>query len=419
MRKTHLLPLSLPLVLGILILLVSGLMDSSGHLRAQRPSGQYQNKVTIPFIYQNNFIIVPVIFQKIFPLQFIFDTGAEHTLLTKREITDFLQVDYRRSFPIKGSDLDSQLVAFLATNMSLKVGEMRLDNRSVLVLERDVFQFEEFAGMDIHGILGADFFWPYVVKIDYRRQVITLINPGQFQPGRKYSSHPLDIDRNKPYLQARVRMTNDSLVRTKLLLDTGASLGLLLYTNTHSSIEVPENAIESNIGRGLGGYLRGFLGRVDRFQIEEYGLPGVITNYQQLPADLDSSYLNNRNGIVGNVLLSRFTVIIDYYQEVLYLKPTRKWKKKFTYDRSGLVIVAGGPNLNQYTVFHTIEGSPADRAGVQVGDRILRINGVNTKSLDIDSMYRRLRRKVGKRTRLKIQRDGREFKVVFRLEELI
>lgn len=376
-------------------------------------------KIRIPFTYQNNFIVVSVLFQNLFPLQFIFDTGAEHTLLTKREITDFLEVNYDRSFPIRGSDLDTQLVAFLATGISLQVGDMDLDNKSVLVLDRDVFRFEDFAGTDIHGILGADFFWPYVVKIDYRRQVITLISPGGFDPKRKYTRHPIQISRNKPYLAADVQLADDSLVRTKLLLDTGASLGLLLYTDSHPAITVPDNALESNIGWGLGGYLRGFLGRVDRFKIDEYELPGVITNYQNIPDSLDSDFINSRNGIVGNVLLSRFTVIIDYHRENLYLKPTRKWKKKFKYDRSGLMIVAGGPAMDQYTVFHILEGSPADRAGVQVGDRILKINGIQTRSLSIDGIYRRLRKRVGKRIKLKLLREERELKVVFHLEKLI
>lgn len=377
------------------------------------------DKVHIPFTYQNNFIIVSVVFQNIFPLQFIFDTGAEHTLLTKREITDFLDIDYDRSFPIRGSDLDTQLVAFLATGISLKVGDMDLSNRSVLVLDRDVFRFEDFAGTDIHGILGADFFWPYVVKIDYRRQVITLMNPGGFEPKRKYTRHPIQVFRNKPYITADVKLAEDSLVRTKLLLDTGASLGLLLYTDSHPAIKVPDHALESNIGWGLGGYLKGFLGRVDRFKIKDYELPGVITNYQNIPDSLDSDFINSRNGIVGNVLLSRFTVVIDYHQENLYLKPTRKWKKKFKYDRSGLMIVAGGPAMDQYTVFHIIEGSPADRAGVQVGDRILKINGIRTRALSIDGIYRRLRKRVGKRIKLKLLREERELKVVFHLEKLI
>ncbi len=418
MRKTS--PFRSSRFILVLLFLLAGpnLLLNEG-LKAQNPRPSYYDKVSIPFTYQNNFIIVSVVLQKLFPLQFIFDTGAEHTLITKREITDLLQVDYRRSFPIRGSDLDTQLVAFLATGMSLQVGEMSLNNRSVLVLERDVFRFEDFAGMDIHGILGADIFWPYVVKIDYRRQVITLVNPSRFKPSRKYTAHPLEVYRNKPYLEADIHLANDSLVKSKLLLDTGASLGLLLYTDTHPSIQVPENALESNIGWGLGGYLKGFLGRVDRFEIEDYGLPGVITNYQQLPTDVDSSFRNARNGIVGNVLLSRFTVVIDYFREQLYLKPTRKWKKKFTYDRSGLVIVAGGPELNQYTVFYILDGSPADRAGVRIGDRILKINGIGTRSLDIDSIYRRLRKRIGKRIKLKLEREGEEIKVVFYLEKLI
>ena len=43
-------------------------------------------KVEIPFERQGNFIIVKVTFEGLFPLRFILDTGAEHTILTKKEL---------------------------------------------------------------------------------------------------------------------------------------------------------------------------------------------------------------------------------------------------------------------------------------------------------------------------------------------
>ncbi|HOY18537.1 MAG TPA: hypothetical protein PLC89_14620, partial [Haliscomenobacter sp.] len=46
-----------------------------------------ETHVDIPFDYENNFIVIKLMFNDIFPLKFIFDTGAENTILTKREIT--------------------------------------------------------------------------------------------------------------------------------------------------------------------------------------------------------------------------------------------------------------------------------------------------------------------------------------------
>ena len=46
------------------------------------PEGRSQ--IDIPFEYTNNFIILTVHFNGLLPLKFIFDTGAEHTILSKR-----------------------------------------------------------------------------------------------------------------------------------------------------------------------------------------------------------------------------------------------------------------------------------------------------------------------------------------------
>ena len=55
-------------------------------------------EVEIPFEYHNDLIIVTVTFNRIFPLKFIFDTGAEHSILAQRQITDLLHVSYDREF---------------------------------------------------------------------------------------------------------------------------------------------------------------------------------------------------------------------------------------------------------------------------------------------------------------------------------
>ena len=290
----------------------------------------------IPFEYENNFIIVELLFNGVFPLKFIFDTGAEHTILTKREITDILQVDYTRRFTLLGADLSSELYAYLAPGVSMQIKDLTAVNRSILVLDDDYFQFEELTGITIHGILGADFFRRFVVKIDYRRRKIMLFDPRRFEkPARRYSEIPIEIRRNKPYVTSSVVMSLDSTADVKLLVDTGASLALMLYTSSHPDLAVPDRSIRTKLGMGLGGYIEGFLGRLEQFTLGQYDLGGVVTNFQDVMPILDTVYLNDRNGIVGNQILQRFDIIIDYIQGKAYIAPNRNFKRKFQYDRSG------------------------------------------------------------------------------------
>lgn len=377
-------------------------------------------KVDIPFEIENDFIVIKVIFNGTFPLKFIFDTGAEHTILTKREISDLLQLKYRRRFIILGSDMKTELTAYLVQGVKLRISTIEAINRSILVLEDDYFRFEEFAGIDVQGILGADFFRRFVVKINYRRKIITLYDPGSFRPPRgKFASLPIEIKRHKPYIQAGIYFRRDSAINVKLLVDTGASLSLLLHTQTHPGLDLPPQVIRSNIGMGLGGYLEGFLGRLEQLELAGFHMENVLTNFQEVLPDIDTAYLNQRNGIIGNQVLSRFIVIIDYIRGIIYLQPSREFRRKFQYDRSGLLIASSGPRLNQYTVFDVVSGSPADEAGIQVGDEIRTVNRLPVNLLSLMDISRKLKRKPGKKISMIIKREGKKFRKSFVLRDII
>src|SRR5688572_19501101 len=63
---------------------------------------QGHKKITIPFNYVNNFIILDVKIFGSLPIHLIFDTGSEHVIIFKRQYTDLLQVPYDRRIPIMG-----------------------------------------------------------------------------------------------------------------------------------------------------------------------------------------------------------------------------------------------------------------------------------------------------------------------------
>lgn len=61
---------------------------------------------------------------------------------------------------------------------------------------------------------------------------------------------------------------------------------------------------------------------------------------------------------------------------------------------------------NWLTVVAPIEGSPADAAGVKEGDRIVRINGVSTKGVDLGEAVSMIRGHTGSRLSITVTRDG-------------
>ncbi|MFN0175755.1 MAG: PDZ domain-containing protein [Saprospiraceae bacterium] len=379
-------------------------------------------RAEIPFEYTNNFIILNITFQGTLPLKFIFDTGAEHTILSKREVSDLLQVRYDREFRVKGSDLKTELVAYLARNIRLEIlgKDIVASSEDILVLKEDYFRFEEYAGVKVHGILASRVFSNYLVKINYQRQVITLYERGWYKMKEDgFEPLPLEVYRNKLYINTQAQLRSDSTAPVKLLLDTGAGLPLMLFTNTHPLIQPSANAIPTNIGMGLGGYLEGFVGRTPGLKLAIFDQKNILTYFQSVDTAQDLSYLNGRNGLVGNTVLNRFQMVIDYQDAILWLKPSKHFQNEFVYDRSGLSIIASGVNLNYFSVLNVLPGSPAAEADIHAGDRVLRIGWLSASLRTLADLQAMLQKKSGKQVKIVIKRNGKVLKKRIVLRDLI
>lgn len=382
------------------------------------PEGQ--EKVEIPFDFQNNFIIVNLIFDDVFPLKFIFDTGSENTILVKKEFADILDISYDRSFKVMGADFEQELVAYLTRGVRLDLPNLPGPNLDILVLKEDYFKFEEYTGLKIHGILGMDLFKTFTIQIDYQKQKLTLYRVEDFKvPSSKFKPLPVEIHRNKPYIIADAKMSGDTVTKIKLLLDTGASLSLLLHNNSTTAINLPEKLIPGKIGNGLGGFIQGFVGRIKQLAFDEYYFNSVITNFQEINPQLNDRVNFGRNGIIGNEILSRFKVIFDFAHAQVYFQPIKKYNKYFKYDKSGITLIASGEKLEEFRVKELVPDSPAALAGVQVGDIITNINFTPANFYDLRRISKIFQRRTGKRIRLVVNRNGLRIVFKFRLEELI
>lgn len=404
----------------LLLLLLCCSKPAHGQSGFLMPPGMKQ--LDIPFEYVNNFIIVTLVFNRTIPIKMIFDTGAEHTILSKRELSDLLGVKYEREFRLKGADLKTELIAYLARNIRLEAQGLPFvaADEDILVLQEDYFRFEEYAGVNVHGILAAQTFSRYIFRINYQRRIITIYDRDEFVlPEAGFQQLPIEVFRNKIYLKTKADFRTDTTIGVKLLMDTGAALPLLFFSNTDPLIHPPPNAISSNIGMGLGGYLEGYIGRTPKMYLGNFQQQGVVTYFQELDTTLDLTYLNKRNGLVGNMFLNRFQVVVDYYESYIWLKPSRNYKQKYVFDRSGLNVIASGTTLNQFNVQSVIPNSPASEADIRPGDRIVRLGITPAGFLGLADIMHYFQKRPGKKVCLVLKRDGKRVKKRFRLRDLI
>ena len=378
-----------------------------------------KKEIELKFRFENGLIILPIHYNNFLPLNFIFDTGAEHTILFRKELNDFMGIPYERRIGIRGADLQDSMFALITRNVPIIVNNNIRVSRDIIVLEEDRLNLEERTGFQVDGILGASFFKNLVITINFKKKKIKLHNPNTFEHKKlkDYEKIPIIKVGNKPYLISNT-FSNGINKRQLLLLDSGSSLAFLLHYEADSSIILPEKIITGKLGVGLGGNLEGFIGRVDKLKLDKYSFDNVITHFQKIPQNNFDSTDIVRTGLIGTPILSRFDICIDYLREDLYLKPNKDYNKEFKYDRSGLSLIAYGHNFNKFYVKEVRENSPAFEAGIQKGDLITRIGLWSSKWYSLEKITNKLKGNEGKTIKLTLDRNGKKMKVKFKLRDL-
>ncbi|MBX2895354.1 MAG: aspartyl protease family protein [Cyclobacteriaceae bacterium] len=381
---------------------------------------QGKSKVQFPIEVYNNLVVVPIILNHQLPLKFILDTGVRTSILTEKAYSDILNLPYSRQLIISGPGEERLVVAYVTNNVSLDMPGVQGRGHAMLVLEEDYLELRNYLGTDVHGILGYELFSRFIIQVDYERKMLTLMLPHRFKEKRKYKWMPTLIQDTKPYITANLQLNDTTSVSAKLLVDSGASHGLLLEENSNAKIAVPAKHLNSIIGRGLGGVISGRIAKIKSINLSGYEIENVITNFPNPESYMDTlktSRLVSRNGSLGGEILSRFTVVYNFPGEKIYLKKNSSYKKNFYFSLSGITLRARGSRLKNFEINNIRPGSVADKADVRVGDRIVSVNGIQAADLNLNVVNAFLNSKPNRRIVLQLERGTEKLKREFRLED--
>ncbi len=382
-----------------------------------------QSHSILPFEMHNDFIVLPVLLDGKLPLKFILDTGASHSMVIHKEWTDLLGIKYIRKLQIRGVDRAKMVNVLVTEAVDLELPEVMAKNQNLLVLENTEIEFNKYSGIYIDGILGMDLFKKFIVKIDYTSRFIYLFERDKHELNlKKYNSVPISPEEERMYVTDTTSIKNNIRSEVKWLVDSGAALTALLQINESDSLLLPQEKAPGNIGRGLGGFILGYLGRIKEINFGGYQFENVISNFQQIP---DSTFFKEhqgiQKGIIGNKILKQFHIIFDYNNRFIHIKPNKDFNKKGNKDLSGMSLIASGSNLNQFSVEEVFPNSPAEKAGVKKGDFIKKINGKLTSLMRLENVEKKLKKGKGGKIKLIIRRENEEkkLKINFMLEEYL
>jgi predicted aspartyl protease len=373
-----------------------------------------QRRVQFPIEIVNNLIIVPVVINGQLPLRFILDTGVRTTILTEKAFSDILNLTYSRHFLVAGPGGEKLVEAYITNDVTLDMPGIHGQGHAMLVLEKDYLELRNYLGMDVQGILGYEVFSRFVVEIDYESRQLTITSPDSYKPKKNYQELPIRIEDTKPYVEIPITFQNGTTFSAKLLVDTGASHGIVLDPLSDARIVIPDKHINSLIGRGLAGTINGKIARVKSVELGRFRLEDVVANF---PNPGDYGYSDSvkstdvfRHGAMGGDLLRRFTTIFNFPMGKMYLKKNLSFSRKFNFNVSGMTFKAKGSRLRNFEITDVRKGSGADLADIRVGDELLAINSIAAAEFSLNALNQAFDLRPGRRVRLLILRDGKTIK---------
>ncbi len=352
----------------------------------------------IPFrLYNGGVVMVRAKFDDVpDSLNFILDTGSGGISL------DSVTVD-RLKIPTVVSDRTIRGIAGIkkvrfANNHRLRFPGLEVDSLNFHINDYEILT--SVYGERIDGIIGFSFFSRYIVRIDYDTLLMRVYRQGAFRyPRGGFLLRPTLA--TIPITELRLRDFTTSQAR--YFFDTGAGLCLLLNDNfvDDSLLFDKKKKMYRTQAEGLGGKASMRLTTVKEVKLGPYRFRKVPTYIFDDEFNVTSyPYLG---GLVGNDLLRRFNVYLNYQRREIYLVPNRHFKDQFDYAYTGL----GFYFINgQVRVTDIMEGSPAEEAGFREGDVIIAIN--NNMSRNIQA-YRSMLQQPGEKLKVMVVRreDGK------------
>jgi len=297
-------------------------------------------------------------------LNFIMDTGSGGISLDSSTCDEF-------HIPLKPTDTTItgiggiRKVSF-AFDQSLHLPGLTVNHLNFHVNDYDVLS--SVYGEKVDGIIGYSFFNRYIVKVDFDNNMMEVYSPGKIKyPEGGTTLHPVFTALPIQWLQVKDRKKSNF----NFYLDTGAGLCFLMSEDyaRDSSILLSRRRPVLTQAEGMGGKSQMKLTVVKEVKIGPY-------RFRQVPTYIYKDDYNVTSypfigGLVGNDLLRRFNLVLNYPNREFHLLPNTHFSEPFDYAYTGLgVYYVDGKIM----VEDVIEGSPADKAQFKVGDEIFSVD---------------------------------------------
>jgi hypothetical protein len=235
--------------------------------------------------------------------------------------------------------------------------------------------------------------------MDYDSMYMEVFTQGEFKYAKGgHILHPSIV--TIPIQQIRIHDRDD--LTNRFYFDTGAGLSFLLSEDyARDSLVLATRKKKKPVltqAEGLGGRMSMRLTTIKEVKVGPYKFRNVPTFLFEDEYNVTSyPFLG---GLIGNDLLRRFNVTLNYKKREIHIIPNTHYSDLFDYAYTGLGMYLEGGKI---MVEDVAPGSPAEEAGFQKGDVVLGINNNISNNIQI---YKTMMQNVGDKLKFIVLREG-------------
>ena len=297
-------------------------------------------------------------------LTFVLDTGSGGISLDSATV-DYLQLPAVESERTIRGIAGIRKVKFVR-NLSLHLPGLATENLDFHINDYEILT--NVYGVRIDGIIGYSFLSRYIVKIDYDVDMLEVWTHGTIKyPRQGYLLKP--VINSIPILNATIK---DAVsIDGSFYFDTGAGLCLLMSEDFANDKKVIKKGRKMTLtqAEGLGRKKTMMVTTVKQVKFGPY-------KFRKVPAHIFKDEFNVTSypvlgGLLGNDLFRRFNLVLNYSKKEIHLLPNNHFGEPFDYSYTGMGIYFINGDI---LVEDVMAGSPAEKAGIKIGDKILSID---------------------------------------------
>ena len=254
---------------------------------------------TFPFKRDGQLMLVEARIGNSAPAWFIVDSGASHTVFDTKFARE-LGLEIEAAPPTTGTGTGEVPKSHAAPAvMALGGVKVELSQPWVIDLSKAPLPAE------VRGLVGAELFKAYVVRIDPRNTTVSVFDSASYRPEEGVNSIPLIVEGDKLFLEATLEVPAGKTVTHKLRIDTGSESSV-----NDEVVKQSEEVRTSTLGGGLGEQFKSYSGVFTSVKIGPYVVKHVWGPGGPRPA-------------IGLELLRRFVLTFDVPHGRIYLEPTQ------------------------------------------------------------------------------------------------